>query len=366
MLPRSAESFFSFWRHAVTLQRSRSRGFTLIELLVVIAIIAILIALLVPAVQKVRSAAARMQCTNNLKQIMLAMHNYGDANSHLPPSCVKKSIQDPTTGNNAGQNTPYNPAALHWSYLILPFIEGDTLYKTLPYGPPPPPPPGSGSNPPNLETSTAWLNPPYLNALQTPLPFMRCPATTDKLFYDDNSRGVLVPGRASASYVVVISGFNGFINNHNDDGSAGGRNPPFGYFQLIHTRLNGPFGQNTAYRLTDMLDGTSNTAGVGERYRYSENAGNNGHGGWGIFAVGSPHAQNGHNLFSGATNIPFNPVIPNPASDTTHLIGFSSRHGGGVMFAFLDGSVRYITDATSLAIRLAIGTRAGEEPVNFD
>jgi prepilin-type N-terminal cleavage/methylation domain-containing protein len=125
--------FCSFLKKEVRMPRiliwKRWRGFTLIELLVVIAIIAILIGLLLPAVQKVRDAAARTQSTNNLKQMGLAIHNCNDTYSKLPPSFGYFSGFNDGTGNGGAFPAPAHRGSLH--YMLLPFMEQQNLYNNV-------------------------------------------------------------------------------------------------------------------------------------------------------------------------------------------------------------------------------------------
>src|SRR5262245_61782757 len=112
----------------------RHRGFTLIELLVVIAIIAVLIGLLLPAVQKVRAAAARTQCINNLKQIGVALHDYEGVHKCYPPSCkIDGAVYPPVSGTAGGLSYPddtlVGPPGWGWGVFLLPHLEQGNLHQ---------------------------------------------------------------------------------------------------------------------------------------------------------------------------------------------------------------------------------------------
>jgi prepilin-type N-terminal cleavage/methylation domain-containing protein/prepilin-type processing-associated H-X9-DG protein len=226
----------------------RRRGFTLIELLVVIAIIAILMALLLPAVQKVRESAARISCQNNLKQIGLALHNYHDANSTFPMGSWNglPFIHANSTSNTRGGT---------WLIEILPYLEEGNVYQLLVKDPLVTD--GSGSN--NLTNATVFAQRGSISILTCPS--SPCPKVTTTAYGTVNKGklGICVPSYA---------GISGADMGYYEGGQL--RFKP----QDINTTFDGEYGSvskngvlipNKKVRLTDITDGSSNTICVGEQ-----------------------------------------------------------------------------------------------------
>jgi prepilin-type N-terminal cleavage/methylation domain-containing protein len=245
------------------MQRSSVRrpAFTLIELLVVIAIIAILIGLLLPAVQRVREAASRVKCANNLKQIGLALHNYEGVNKKFPPSCV---ISDPYANGTAfgisyGDDIRVGPSGFAWGTLLLPFIEQDNLYRQF-----------------NL--NEACWSPGNAAAAKVKLSMFICPSASggDDGFNvqkegADNRHGVdMTRSDGSAiffahSHYVTNAGIHqpwGRTTAYCYDFDAP---EPIPANNNVPATIDGPFYPNSKTTVAGVADGLSNTVFVGER-----------------------------------------------------------------------------------------------------
>jgi len=296
---------------------ARQPGFTLIELLVVIAIIAILIGLLLPAVQKVREAAARLQSQSNLKQIGLAMHNYELANGHFPPGYISES----------GTGGPDAPPGWGWGAHILPFLEQDNLYK-------------------QLRLDLPCYHPTNATAVKTSPKVFICPAapnTTPTMQVKDAGGNVLAEfGRSH--YVANV-----------------GQDEPWGYDPPLNDTgwqrtATGPFFRNSKTRVATVTDGLSNTVFVGEHTTISDKT-------WvGVHPDGEcapidpnrfPFTEPDHPatyLLCHSGPAADEPGIVHPPSFPTchvcQMYGPWAGSGGNVLFG--DGSVKFIPTRISL------------------
>jgi prepilin-type N-terminal cleavage/methylation domain-containing protein/prepilin-type processing-associated H-X9-DG protein len=339
----------------------RHRGFTLIELLVVIAIIAVLIGLLLPAVQKVREAANRMRCANNLKQFGIACHLYHDTNKIFPPG--SKTIPN---GNWAGDKGS-------WLVLTLPYMEQDALFRQFP----------------NRHTPLydSVRNSPMGGPVQTRLrlPYGRCPSDE----YDANaplSNYVGSMGPACLNSNCDYAPFEKYCDPKNsglgDWGYTAGA--LYGDGATSKGQLRGIFYRSApfTFSIADVPDGLSNTLIIGEGLpredAYLLRAGDFAYpgGNWAF-------ANGGNNINS--TIIPINYRITpntychlnqygqpaNPKDDATRatdnwgiIFGFKSRHPGGTNFVFADGSVHFIQENIDMKTYQLLGCRNDGQPVD--
>jgi prepilin-type N-terminal cleavage/methylation domain-containing protein/prepilin-type processing-associated H-X9-DG protein len=316
----------------------RRRGFTLIELLVVIAIIAVLIGLLLPAVQKVREAAARMQCSNNLKQLALAEHGFHDVYGKFTCSWdyeQPKPPQRPTGVSHA------------WSTYLLPYVEQDNLYKQYNFD-------GLAYNDPNA------------TVIQTPLKVFQCPSSPNRgRIYSFPVPANVLPGipagtlKASASDYTAITGVRNWTQLVAPDPAT---EPGLVDIGQRHGVLRGTTQDpsiaallSPQMRIADVTDGTSNTFLIGELAGRPDvyNArrtviaqGVNPGAGWGDGFNGE-HWPNGTsndgNLVG--TSVPVGTCLINCSNLQSR--GMYSFHTSGANFALADGSVRFFSDTTS-------------------
>jgi prepilin-type N-terminal cleavage/methylation domain-containing protein/prepilin-type processing-associated H-X9-DG protein len=265
------------------------RGFTLIELLVVIAIIAVLIGLLLPAVQKVREAANRASCANNLKQIGLGLHNHHSALGYFPRGSSDGPSKTCCNGDTRKEWT--------WMYHLLPYIEGDNLYN----------------------------EPTDLNVALTPTRIYYCPSRRAPTVYSNGAR----------------------CDYAGNGGETMGQAGSTGVFVRTWATLpNPPATAERFRRLADLTDGTSNTIAVGEKQLGPSVQGTAGgdnepwnNSGWDEDNVRFGSTDWAGNL--GGLDTDAN--HPTSASPTYWSRKFGSSHSGGVNFVFCDGSVRTIS-----------------------
>jgi prepilin-type N-terminal cleavage/methylation domain-containing protein/prepilin-type processing-associated H-X9-DG protein len=296
--------------------RSKLSGFTLVELLVVIAIIGILIALLLPAVQMAREAARRSQCSNNLKQVGVALHNYNDSFHCFPPAWVRSTVGnqyagDPATGDDFSQ--------WGWGALILPYMEQEPFHQSIDVGPTPLP--------------FALTIPASLSMMRLPIDTYRCPSDVGPPV-QEGFRDLLDTGGQSV-YTAVTN----YAASHGSWSALYSVAPSANEADEV-----GAFPEDRGCKIASIRDGTSNTIAVGERrWEYRDSLNGDTDYARAAILVGllrrNNNADRGDVIGHGRVKLNYNYDTQLRAAQ-----GFSSNHPGGAMFVFCDGSTHFISE----------------------
>ena len=303
--------------------RQTNRGFTLVELLVVIAIIAILIALLLPAVQMARSAARRTACGNNIKQIGTALHNYHTSHKRFPPA----HVVHPDLIIEAGRFMRTGDLTAFWSWIafLLPHLEQQSLYDEL-----------------DFNYAAFWGAGPALNNRLTSqvLPVLLCPG-------DVSSKQT---GRADCGGTPCEFGFTNYLGV---SGSQGGE-----LVSWTDYLRNGMFPDtNQSVKLSHVIDGSSNTLFVGERpvsdFIFATEEGDFG---WWAAGQGSdwPPLGRGDNILDSSEGL-----YQGQKDSYVDVFHWWSYHANGAQFLFVDGRVQFLTYSMDHTILLDLSTRNG-------
>jgi len=320
-----------------SVMRARNRGFTLVELLVVIAIIGVLVALLLPAVQAAREAARRTSCTNNIRQLGIAMHNHHDIYGRFPPGCANDKTPFGTHASGSGWGSS-------WKVYLLPYVEQNNIYDKWVFA--------GGSSGYSHSANMQLVN-------RVTIESYRCPSSVLPEFYASSY---------NAGQILMFTSYTGIAG-------AGGAAP----FNSFHNSGSYGYGAddgalyaNSQVNMAALTDGTSNTVIIGEQSDHLRDANNNiitgsysaitsqGPHAWtmgsGTAAVGRAYDNRHFNCTTVRYAINQRGLSNSGATghNTGRNIPLSSLHPGGCLVTMGDASSRFLSETTPVAVLLQL------------